>query len=337
MTSLTLCPGVFTHVRRAVPIAIALLAALTAACGDESANPLAPSKQVLPLSAASPQFATGPSAMPVPAPSRLTSPTPSGDQSTTPLGDLVTLSGMVASLDPVARTIGVSGKTVVVPVGTITDGLVVLTFADLTIGGQVEVGGTVLDGIITADEVMVVGAATATLTTLSGVVTALTPGCPSMMFAIGATTVVTDGSTVFKGGLCVDLADGMTVEVTGVVAAATGVADSTGVLRALVVEWTAADVTLLGPVQNLNLSGGCPQLSFVVSGVAVATDLSTSFTGGNCSDVVAGVVVEVTGPIYLGTLQAGEAKIAGDGTDGTRVPQSHSASIEGSLDYIGGG
>ncbi|MEE8129562.1 MAG: DUF5666 domain-containing protein, partial [Vicinamibacterales bacterium] len=278
MTSLTLCPGVFTHVRRVVPIAIALVAALTAACGDESANPLAPSQQVLPLSAVSPQFATGPSAVAVAAPSRLASPTPSGDQSTTPLGDLVTLSGVIVSLDPVARTIDVSGKTVVVPVGTITNGLAVVTFADLTIGSQVEVRGTALNGIITAEEVKVVGAATLALTTLSGPVTALTSGCPSVTFDVGATTVVTDGSTVFKNALCVDLAVGMTVEVTGVAAAA-GVADSTGVLHALVVERTDADVTLLGPVQGL--SGTCPQLSFVVSGVAVTTDFSNG-TVGNC-------------------------------------------------------
>ena len=423
------------QIRRAIPIVVALVAALTSAC-DKSANPLAPSQEVAPLSAASPQFAAGPSAAPVPAPlglgstssrssrpqvSRLsharasladptlsrieglvnggsvlpsavaastamtvtaTAPgfsssamvdavgrftvadvpadnielrftgvdvdavllltavgpaqtvriavTVEGTTATleseqrTSLGDQVTLSGTIASRDTSARAIGVSGVTVVVPAGTpIANGPITLTFADLTIGSQVEVGGMALNGRIVADQVEVVGAATGLLATRSGPVSALTGSCPSLTFDVEGTTVVTDGSTVFEDGVCVDLADGVTVEVTGV-------AGETAV-RALAVERTDAEVTLLGPVQNL--SGVCPQLAFVVTGVAVTTDFRTSFTDGNCSDVADGVVVEVSGPIALGTLQAAEVEIEGDDT---KVPQSQSSSIEGSLVAISG-
>ncbi len=44
-----------------------------------------------------------------------------------------------------------------------------------------------------------------------------------------------------------------------------------------------------------SLSGRCPNISFVVSGMAVLTNSDTVFSGGKCGDVKNGVFVAVTG------------------------------------------
>ena len=122
----------------------------------------------------------------------------------------ITLSGVVEALAPPGFT--VSGTPVVTTAATVfTRNGAPAAFADLRIGDQVSVSGTVqADGTVLASSVTVTS-----LVTLSGVVLSISP--PSL--TVSGATVVTDAATVITvagaPGTLADLRVGDTVTVTG--------------------------------------------------------------------------------------------------------------------------
>lgn len=129
--------------------------------------------------------------------------------------------------------------------------------------------------------------------TVDGLAVGITSGCPSIGFTVGTTPVQTSSATFFNVP-CVDIKNGLSVEVTGQLVA--------GVLHAAVVKVETVDIQ--GVVATL--SGHCPSLTFTVNGMPVLTDLTTRFNEGTCADLEDSVNVRVSGVLTAGTVDAFE-------------------------------
>lgn len=121
-----------------------------------------------------------------------------------------------------------------------------------------------------------------------GLVTGAGGSCPALAFSVGGATVRTTAQTVFSGGTCADVKDGVKVDVKGA-----RQADGSISAQSVRVEVDAAAAELKGAVSAL--SGTCPSLTFSIGATTVKTTAQTAFTGGACSDIKAGTTVDVEG------------------------------------------
>lgn len=199
------------------------------------------------------------------------------------------LKGIVSAVDVDALTITVSAKVINVPAtAKVIDALgAPLTFADITVGKRVHVSGKTVAGVSTASVVRVLTFA------VSGTVADLAGTCPAITFTVGDQDVTTTATTEFARGECEKVADGMQVEVQGVL--------DLGML-------TAAKVILPKnappkPVKNVRVKGtiseadgSCPTKTFMVGTQEVRTSAATIFTGsGKCAAIADGKKVDITG------------------------------------------
>jgi hypothetical protein len=123
-----------------------------------------------------------------------------------------------------------------------------------------------------------------------GVVSGLTGACPTLTFMVQTTRVTTNSATTFDDMTCARVANGMQVEVKGVLQA-------DGSLLASRVEAEDDEVggrmELEGPVASL--AGTCPAVNFIVQSARVTTNGATLFEDGSCATVQNGLQVEVDG------------------------------------------
>lgn len=116
-----------------------------------------------------------------------------------------TVSGLTGACPVRAFTVGTTRVTT-----TSTTVFEDLTCATLVNGASVEVEGTrQADGSIAAAKVE------ADSDEVKGHVSGLTGACPSLAFTVGATRVSTTSSTIFSGGACAAIVNGVKVEVEG--------------------------------------------------------------------------------------------------------------------------
>ena len=130
-------------------------------------------------------------------------------------------------------------------------------------------------------------------------ITALRGDCPAVTFEASGTTVMTSTATEFDGLSCLDLRDGLSVEVEGS-------QQPDGSIVAAEVE-----SHYQGTVRSVR--GICPSLTFEIGGLSVVTDEGTDFDGIRCLDLQEGVTVEVDGATEPnGVLAAEEVESADD-------------------------
>jgi hypothetical protein len=196
------------------------------------------------------------------------------------------LSGFVAAVGN--GSLIVLGTTAVIRHGNQT-----LLVSEIVVGDHVQAKGTLVAGVLTASEIKVEhtrkelegGVAT------EGVVSGLlgTIGCPVLTFSVGTTVVRTSAVTIFDGLECAALADGLSVQVEGVVNADGSVAA------------TKVDLQpLTGVVSGLPNATLCPTRAFTVGTRTVVTSATTVYENVACETVANGQNVLVDG-----TLQAG--------------------------------
>lgn len=125
--------------------------------------------------------------------------------------------------------------------------------------------------------------------------------CPALSLTVGGYTVLTDASTVFKGGSCANIRSGTKVKVKvemrnedgSILAEEIEIEDQPGGRRGGRLEGTIGAIT-----------GACPALTLVVNGVSVTTTAATEFDDVACSALRAGLKIEVEGDLSGGVLLA---------------------------------
>lgn len=124
-----------------------------------------------------------------------------------------------------------------------------------------------------------------------GIVERLEGACPARRFVLAGIRVLVSDRTSYEGGTCADL-------VEGVRAGAIGMKKDDHTIEAARVKIAPALPPLPRPVAGEveSLSGTCPTLTFVVSGVTVRTTDTTDFDGGECADVKTGLRLAAAGP-----------------------------------------
>ena len=235
------------------------------------------------------------------------------EQRSTP-DNRVDLEGPISDISLAIRVVTLAGVVVGVPTDDIIHrGTEQLTLADLQIGDVARVLGVPDGGMVQAVDIEILSPPRAAILTLAGEVSALSGGCPFLMFGVAGTPVETSGATLFRAALCTDLVEGGSVAVSGEL--------SGGVLH-------AADVlietdTIQGVVTGL--SGSCPTASFTLDGTTVTTDSATQYVGGACADVREGSEVIVAGVLVGASLRAASITVTDE-----------MMSLEGAVAMLGG-
>jgi hypothetical protein len=131
---------------------------------------------------------------------------------------------------------------------------------------------------------------------VAGLVESLRGSCPALTFVLDAVTVHTSGATVFDGGTCADLREGMR-------AAAIGRRTGDRTLEAEHVKFAQRpappppsprppqppdDRASVGGIVR-SVSGTCPALTFAIDRTTVHASARTVFEGGSCADVRADI------------------------------------------------
>jgi hypothetical protein len=165
------------------------------------------------------------------------------------------------------------------------------------------IGSKRTDGSIDAARVKIAPAVPPPPEPVRGIVSSLSGTCPALTFTLSGTTIHTTDKTVFEGGACGDVKEGMR-------AAAVGPKAADGSITAEHVKIAPPPPPRAsGPVTSL--SGTCPALTFVLSGTTVHTNDKTRFEGGTCADLKEGVRAGVMGPKNTdGSINAHLVKIA---------------------------
>jgi hypothetical protein len=134
------------------------------------------------------------------------------------------------------------------------------------------------------------------------VVTRVTGTCPDLAITVGGVVkVVTDASTVFKGGSCLSIRTGVRIHVKGdmktddgsIIAEEVTIEDQPGGRPGGRVEGAIA-----------TMSGTCPALSLTVKGIPVTTNAQTRFDDVACAALRVGMKVEVEGDVQGGVIVA---------------------------------
>lgn len=231
-------------------------------------------------------------------------------------GSEAQVEGRITALDAGARTLQVNNVQVTVPAGVpIRHGSTELQFSNLRMGDRVHVKGSATGGGVTANEVNVQqgedtpgggGGDVEDDASVSGSISGKSGACPGLQFQVVDKTVITNGSTQFRGGTCESLANGTMVEVEGSASGSTITAKKVQVEDAPEQE----EVTLTGVLSGL--SGQCPALTFTLQGKTVTTTAATEFRKGACEAVAAGMTVEAEGVLTGDTLAAKKVSIEKD-------------------------
>jgi hypothetical protein len=126
-------------------------------------------------------------------------------------------------------------------------------------------------------------------------VTSLVAGtsCPTLSFMIGQFKISVSGTTVFEGGVCTDIKQGARLEVKGTKTGTNIVASKIEFKEGG--NGATEPVEGEGVVTSLATGTSCPTLQFNIGTFVVKLSATTTFVGGACADVKAGVKVEVKG------------------------------------------
>lgn len=134
------------------------------------------------------------------------------------------------------------------------------------------------------------------------VVTKVTGACPTLAITVaGVVKVVTDATTVFKGGSCLMIRTGVRIRVKGDMKAE----DGSVIAEEIEIEDQPGGKPggrLEGTIEAL--SGTCPVLDLKVKGVPVKTTSTTKFDDVPCTALKAGTKIEVEGDVQGGVLIA---------------------------------
>ncbi len=151
---------------------------------------------------------------------------------------------------------------------------------------------------------------------VAGLVASLSGACPSLTFVLDGVTVQTSSSTVFDGGNCKDLREGMR-------AAAIGRRTGDKTLDAEHVKFgqrpqepqpprtpqPPADRPLVGGVVR-SVSGSCPNLTFQIDRTTVHASARTVYEGGTCANVKVDVRAGAMGTMRTdGSLDAEKVRL----------------------------
>jgi hypothetical protein len=218
--------------------------------------------------------------------------------------------GPITSLPPAtaAGTFVVAGRTVTTDASTtFIQGGVPSTFAALTLGGRVEVTGTVTGTVFLATRVEIEDVVPDEAS-IAGVLTAKSGTSPLLTLTVGASTVHTSAATVVRlGGNASDLSAlvvGQTLEIEGT-RRTDGSIDATSIHIEDAAEVEASVTGVL-----TSRTGTAPVLTLVVGGMTVRTNAGTELKAGgggsgessdssnttiDFSALVVGVTLEVEG------------------------------------------
>jgi hypothetical protein len=220
-------------------------------------------------------------------------------------GDQVELQGAIASIDAANRLLVINDITVSVPESATIRRLdETVPFDELEVDERVAITGHTQGVMVVASEVRIktdeVARPASTArganrkTQLSGTLGAPPTGtCPALAFTVNGTMVVTSSTTSFSGGSCADLTTGSHVEVTGT-PRSSGVVAMQVALSDRQTAQAGGDTAVKGTL-NDEPTGTCPLVSFTIGATAISTTDATQFQGGACTDLAAGVMVEVRG------------------------------------------
>jgi len=131
--------------------------------------------------------------------------------------------------------------------------------------------------------------------------------CPAITFVVATRTVVTNAATVFAGGTCVQVLNGVNVRVRGTLQA-------NGTVLASRVEIRTDDDDDddeddddgegnphhgAGPHDGTvsSFRGACPTVTFNLKGLTIVADAATTYVGGTCATLRPSVKVVVTGAL----------------------------------------
>jgi hypothetical protein len=194
----------------------------------------------------------------------------------------ILVTGVIESINATSRSIVVSGTTVSVPsTATVRNRIGSLAFADLQVGQTVTIQASRTGSTITALDIFIDNSPGAYVQ-LEGQVSGLTGACPSLMFTVSGTTVVTVASTI--DGSCAHIVNGAAVQVSGM-------RQTDGFVTAS--EVVVLQVQAAGSIAALQ--GSCPSITFSLGSTVVSTGPATLFAGRACSQLSDGAVVRVDG------------------------------------------
>jgi len=114
--------------------------------------------------------------------------------------------------------------------------------------------------------------------------------CPTLSFMVEGHLITTDETTRYSAGACSDIIPGRPVTIQGVLAVDGSVAASHIVLKGNHPTFVEGETVIVAPVL-----GACPSKSFVVDGHTVTTIEATTYQGGTCETLLAGVRVQIKG------------------------------------------
>lgn len=262
--------GSVIKISKAAIVVVAL--ASVVACGKKS-SPTAPSST------------TGQSTQP--------GPTATGQQ---------TIEGTIDSIS--APVIVVGGQSIIVdPSAAIRSGSMPLTFEDLRVGARSRVTAQSDGGALRASAVDMLGDV-GSPAKFHGIVTSLERNGDAFEFRLGSRVIRGNAGSQVDGSAG-SLAGGATVDVDGLQREEYAYAKHVTVVPADSTSSPSAPAPSPSPSPNSNdttfngilgtVSGLCPVISFPINGQVVVTDLSTTYVGGTCSNVVAGESAKVEG------------------------------------------
>jgi hypothetical protein len=136
---------------------------------------------------------------------------------------------------------------------------------------------------------------------VSGAVSSVFGGCPNLTFTIGGVNVYTTAATEFERLTCGDVRNGATVEVDG-----ERQPDGRILAREIEADFSTGGIVEIEADGFLGgLGGGCPSLTFTVTGQRFVTDAATKFRGVACTGLANGIRVEAKGQLQGdGTVRA---------------------------------
>ena len=144
---------------------------------------------------------------------------------------------------------------------------------------------------------------------VAGLIEALSGSCPTLTFVLDGVTVRTSSSTVFDGGACSDLREGMRAAAIGRRSGEKTI-DAEHVKMAVRPPQPPQPPPAVGGLVR-SVSGTCPNLTFDIDRTTVHASARTVFEGGSCADVKVDVRAGATGPRRSdGSLDAERVRLA---------------------------
>lgn len=198
--------------------------------------------------------------------------------------------GPIVSINATARTLVVGRRqtSVLVPTGTpIHHGGTAIDFSQLVAGDRVHIHAMKSGTTLTATDVQVQNdkPQQPEEAEIDGTVSAVSGACPTPMFVVNGTMVMTNASTALGGAGCAAIIVGAHVEVKGV-----RQANGSVLATRVSVEVEKAEVS--GKVTAV--TGACPTLTLTINGATVLTNGATQFKSA-CGNIKVGAKVKAEG------------------------------------------